>query len=248
MEVAEGPLAVQVEASDPVSAGGGRVSSVTALRNRGAGVPPLALLSGHGALPRDASGRLVRHFVGPQVPGYVSSGAGGVTGTLIRGELGAEVDAAVAEFPADVPFRSTHRVAQKRPPWPAARRAAVGWDVCHFSSITGSIHTGRIYAGSSSGGVLSMVRLRLGGSEAPNEYVGVYEVHPQSSAVPFSRPGDSGSLVFTWNSDASSPAVAVGTVVGGSDSLDRTYVLPIVGMGRGVLTGTEFDHFFSMVE
>jgi hypothetical protein len=220
------PRAHHLDHTDTVHASLGRTGAVTALALRQSGA--YALLAGHVALPDEPHGaqrRILRRYQGRgHGIGIHDRGSGPYVGTLIAGEFGGHTswDWALAHFAevdrndVDVNHLAASlsdgdpRVPYRRPPLSPGERLS------HYSALPGR-------------------RCRVDGwfrhiAQTPAQFLmadGTVDHYTRLFVVdthggePFSKDGDSGSLVV----DAQGRAV--GTVLGASADYTLAYVLPI---------------------
>jgi hypothetical protein len=178
----------------------------------------VALGSGHGLLPVQGAG----FATGSWSAGVRRIGVFGENvqpGSLWLGEIGQDRDYGIVRFPALSPPTALDGHLLARAPIPLARRRVAANDaVQHLASVRGFRVTGRIVA-ESIRGVPITLRSTAGITTSYEDVIAVV-----GDELPFSLPGESGSLVFD---DARR---ALGFVVGGGrdpdqPNLDVSFVL-----------------------
>jgi hypothetical protein len=193
-------------------------SSITALGRRSGRT--YAVLSGHGTLPAD----------GDQLPGQYDPSSPmrvraldpqGSTygGQLLAGRLDARCDFTLAWMEVEAEEANHFHYAAGGYPPHTVRRAPLraAEEVAHYSSLRRRRMIGRVRH--IAAGHMSLPG--YGGHDYP--YLDLAVVESPDPSVPFSLPGDSGSLVVDGQRRV------IGTVVAGEPSRNISYVLPITG-------------------
>jgi hypothetical protein len=197
-----------------------RASSLTAVAEHEGGV--YALVSGHGTLPY-RGGVIWTFYPSHEVAGPVRVDILDISGiayggTLVRGRLGGlqPLDMALAQLevqPAQADFY--HLATKQWSPHPLQTGGLQhGQAVRQYSRMMHAMRTGTLRQLSASVAEANLPDGRT------HEYSHVLAVD-SSDAQPFSRPGDSGSLVTNDSGQV------VGTVFAGSGTMPISYVLPI---------------------
>lgn len=194
-----------------------RTSAISALvMHPGGGM--VALGSGHGLLPvQGGSFATGRWSAGVRRVGVFGEDV--QPGSLWRGQIGGDVDYGVVRFPSlSSPAALDGHLFASAPIPLAPRRVAANDIVQHLASVRGFRVTGRIVA-ESIRGVPITLRSTAGITTSYEDVTAVV-----GERLPFSLPGESGSLVFD------EARRAIGFVVGGGrdpddPSLDVSFVL-----------------------
>jgi hypothetical protein len=200
---------------DPVDGGNLGSSTATALAVSGNAVA--ALLSGHATL--NAAGREVTIDADGQT----------FTGKVVNGGFGGGLSAdwAFATFSgAAASLDPSHPATNDSSPIAFTRDLSIGDPIQHFS-----LERGRLVQGFFQGHVIGNVKL---GNDV---YTSLLSIIPKASAVPFSVPGDSGSLVVD------DTLQAVGALIGGKAGVNVFYAYDLTAL-ESMLTAARFGLFF----
>lgn len=195
----------------------------------------VAILSGHVCLPV-VNGKITSRYDSTQQPPFELRSVDPASGQLFKGKLlraamTPTADWAVALFPDAVgdELDPTHPGSGDVPPLPVRADDLVETEpVRHFSRLSGTRVRGFFVHRA-----LTPVPFRFEDG-VQRSYSGALVVRGHGG--PFSRGGDSGSLVFDGSSEA------VGIILGGSEDGSLSYLLPVAGL-RGPL-GSHFHEVF----
>lgn len=226
-----------LDPSDPVQCDDGERgrSTISALATKDGVV--FALLSGHATLPGkqgklscqyDPAMKMRIRAVDPEGAGY--------DGRLEAGRLDAHCDFTLARMSCDADGVNTYHYGPGEYP-PFTLRAdppRVAEEVAHYSSLRRRRMVGRIRQISAGCAYIP----GHGGEDFP--YLDLIVVESPDPAQPFSKKGDSGSLVVDRQSRV------LGTIVAGDPPANISYVLPIAGLVKAL--GPHAGLFFKVEE
>lgn len=220
-------------AGTPSTAGRSTITAVAQTPDGGGWL----LLSGHGSLPQ-GTGTPAFSWRPGGAPAASRVSEGEDTAELLGAELNGVVDVGWARSTS--PCDPTHPVVRGPPPYRTASPPAPGATVWIQSRIAPGPRQGTVVAGPHPETGLSGAEVRVFGSTVV--YAGVFAI--KGVAGPFSRRGDSGSLVFV---DTPAGPRACGTIVAGDREGSPeawSYALPVRPI-LSVLGPTLYNLFFS---